>query len=177
MGSAPKPAASFTPLVPRASAQQFLGCSPTRYYDLESPPLPRSIEDRHLEPGALDPTPAAPASAFPMWRRSVTLQGCRHTRRGPRSLSIKCAPRKKTRRKNGHRQELTVIGSSRSRGGPNRSSWIASGLHARLGWVLNSLSLPLDICFPWPHKKGHRLQPVTPRSNFQAFGASRRYGG
>ena len=91
-----------------ASGQQFW-LQPNRYYDLDR--LQAAVDDtitlEHvllLKNGKNDTTVGQPY----VKGASVELKVMDH-RRGPKIIVYKMRPKKKTRRKNGHRQELTRV--------------------------------------------------------------------
>ncbi|CAE21595.1 50S ribosomal protein L21 [Prochlorococcus marinus str. MIT 9313] len=91
-----------------ASGQQFL-LQPNRYYDLDR--LQAAVDDTVtlekvllIKDGKNDATVGQPY----VKGASVELKVMDH-RRGPKIIVYKMRPKKKTRRKNGHRQELTRV--------------------------------------------------------------------
>ena len=79
---------------------------------------------------------------------SVSLKVMAH-RRGPKVIVYKMRPKKKTRSKNGHRQELTrVMVESISVGGKS------------ISWTPNDTSAQHHPLTPW-HIRKARAQPVT----------------
>ena len=91
-----------------ASGQQFW-LQPNRYYDLDR--LQAAVDDTVtlekvllIKDGKNDTTVGQPY----VKGASVELKVMDH-RRGPKIIVYKMRPKKKTRRKNGHRQELTRV--------------------------------------------------------------------
>jgi large subunit ribosomal protein L21 len=91
-----------------ASGQQFW-LQPNRYYDLDR--LQAAVDDTVtlekvllIKDGKNDATVGQPY----VKGASVELKVMDH-RRGPKIIVYKMRPKKKTRRKNGHRQELTRV--------------------------------------------------------------------
>ena len=91
-----------------ASGQQFW-LQPNRYYDLDR--LQAAVDDTVtlekvllIKDGKNDTTVGQPY----VKGASVQLKVMDH-RRGPKIIVYKMRPKKKTRRKNGHRQELTRV--------------------------------------------------------------------
>jgi large subunit ribosomal protein L21 len=90
-----------------ASGQQFW-LQPNRYYDLDR--LSAAVDDTvTLENVLLVNDGKATTLGHPyVSGASVELRVMAH-RRGPKVIVYKMRPKKKTRRKNGHRQELTRV--------------------------------------------------------------------
>jgi large subunit ribosomal protein L21 len=90
-----------------ASGQQFW-LQPNRYYDLDR--LAAEVDDTVTLDQVLlvkDSTGATVGQPY-VKDASVELKVLAH-RRGPKIIVYKMRPKKKTRRKNGHRQELTRV--------------------------------------------------------------------
>jgi large subunit ribosomal protein L21 len=90
-----------------ASGQQFW-LQPNRYYDLDR--LQASVDETvTLENVLLIKDASGTTLGQPYVKdASVSLKVMDH-RRGPKVIVYKMRPKKKTRRKNGHRQELTRV--------------------------------------------------------------------
>jgi large subunit ribosomal protein L21 len=90
-----------------ASGQQFW-LQPNRYYDLDR--IPAEVDDTVTLESVLLVRDANGATLGQPHVKgaSVELKVLAH-RRGPKILVYKMRPKKKTRRKNGHRQELTRV--------------------------------------------------------------------
>ena len=90
-----------------ASGQQFW-LQPNRYYDLDR--LDAAVDDTvTLEQVLLVKDSKGATLGQPYVKgASVELKVLEH-RRGPKIIVYKMRPKKKTRRKNGHRQELTRV--------------------------------------------------------------------
>jgi large subunit ribosomal protein L21 len=100
-------AASTAYAIVEASGQQFW-LQPNRYYDLDR--LPAEVGDSvSLDQVLLLHDGSAANLGQPyVAGAKVTLKVMEH-RRGPKVIVYKMRPKKKTRRKNGHRQELTRV--------------------------------------------------------------------
>lgn len=102
------PTAAQTPyVIVEASGRQFW-LQPNRYYDLDR--IPAEVDDMVTLENVLlvrDANGATLGQPF-VEGASVELKVLAH-RRGPKILVYKMRPKKKTRRKNGHRQELTRV--------------------------------------------------------------------
>ncbi len=100
--SAPAPYA-----IVEASGQQFW-LQANRYYDLDR--LPAAVDETVTLDSVLlvNDGQAATLGQPYVSGASVTLKVMAH-RRGPKLIVYKMRPKKKTRRKNGHRQELTRV--------------------------------------------------------------------
>lgn len=99
------PAALYA--IVEASGQQFW-LQPNRYYDLDR--LDAAVDDTvTLEQVLLVKDSKGATLGQPYVKgASVELKVLEH-RRGPKIIVYKMRPKKKTRRKNGHRQELTRV--------------------------------------------------------------------
>lgn len=100
-------AASTAYAIVEASGQQFW-LQPNRYYDLDR--LTAEIGDSVLLDQVLlihDGSAASLGQPYVAGAK-VTLKVMEH-RRGPKVIVYKMRPKKKTRRKNGHRQDLTRV--------------------------------------------------------------------
>jgi large subunit ribosomal protein L21 len=110
-GNAPSigiPAATSGPYaIVEASGQQFW-LQPNRYYDLDR--IHAEVDDTvTLDQVLLVRDASGTRLGLPhVPEASVTLKVVAH-RRGPKIIVYKMRPKKKTRRKNGHRQELTRV--------------------------------------------------------------------
>ncbi len=101
------PAQASPYAIVEASGQQFW-LQPNRYYDLDR--LHAEVDETvTLENVLLVQDGTATSLGHPFVSgASVELKVMAH-RRGPKILVYKMRPKKKTRRKNGHRQELTRV--------------------------------------------------------------------
>ncbi|MCP9771275.1 50S ribosomal protein L21 [Synechococcus sp. Tobar12-5m-g] len=102
------PAAATGPYaIVEASGQQFW-LQPNRYYDLDR--IHAEVDDTvTLDQVLLVRDSSGTRLGLPhVPEASVTLKVVAH-RRGPKIIVYKMRPKKKTRRKNGHRQELTRV--------------------------------------------------------------------
>lgn len=90
-----------------AAGQQFW-LQPNRYYDLDR--IPAEIDDTLTLENVLLVRDSSGAQLGQPYVKGATveLKVLAH-RRGPKILVYKMRPKKKTRRKNGHRQELTRV--------------------------------------------------------------------
>ncbi|EDY39415.1 ribosomal protein L21 [Cyanobium sp. PCC 7001] len=110
-GTGAAPAAATPPAAPyaivEASGQQFW-LQPNRYYDLDR--IGAEVDETvTLENVLLVNDGKATTLGQPyVSGASVELKVMAH-RRGPKIIVYKMRPKKKTRRKNGHRQELTRV--------------------------------------------------------------------
>jgi large subunit ribosomal protein L21 len=116
MSSAPSPAAAPYAAAPyaaapyaivEASGQQFW-LQPNRYYDLDR--LAADVDSTVTLENVLLVNDGKDATLGQPYVKgaSVELKVMAH-RRGPKLIVYKMRPKKKTRRKNGHRQELTRV--------------------------------------------------------------------
>jgi large subunit ribosomal protein L21 len=94
-------------VIVEASGQQFW-LQPNRYYDLDR--IPAEVDETVTLENVLLVRDANGATLGQPYVKgaSVELKVLAH-RRGPKILVYKMRPKKKTRRKNGHRQELTRV--------------------------------------------------------------------
>ncbi|MEB3306578.1 MAG: 50S ribosomal protein L21 [Cyanobacteriota bacterium] len=107
MSETPHAASSAPYAIVEASGQQFW-LQPSRYVDLDR--LKAAVDDAVTIDRVLlvhDGTTTTLGQPF-VENASVTLKVLAH-RRGSKVLVYKMRPKKKTRRKNGHRQELTRV--------------------------------------------------------------------
>jgi len=106
-GSAPADAAPGPYAIVEASGQQFW-LQPDRYLDIDR--LNAEIDSTVTLDSVLLVRDAAGTTVGAPYVKgaSVTLKVLAH-RRGPKVIVYKMRPKKKTRRKNGHRQELTRV--------------------------------------------------------------------
>ena len=105
--AAPAPAASEAYAIVEASGTQ-VWLQPNRYYDLDR--LHAEVDDTiKLENVLLVKDAKGTTLGQPYVKEAtVELKVMAH-RRGPKLIVYKMRPKKKTRRKNGHRQELTRV--------------------------------------------------------------------
>jgi len=105
--AAPAPAASEAYAIVEASGTQ-VWVQPNRYYDLDR--LHAEVDDTiKLENVLLVKDAKGTTLGQPYVKNAtVELKVMAH-RRGPKVIVYKMRPKKKTRRKNGHRQELTRV--------------------------------------------------------------------
>ncbi len=106
-GAATPEANASTYAIVEASGQQFW-LQPGRYYDLDR--LPNEVGASVAIDKVLLVNDGGKASLGQPYvsGASVNLKVLEH-RRGPKIIVYKMRPKKKTRRKNGHRQELTRV--------------------------------------------------------------------
>jgi large subunit ribosomal protein L21 len=146
-----------------ASGQQFW-VQPNRYYDLDR--LHADVDAKiTLDKVLLVKNGDVATVGKPYVQgASVELKVMAH-RRGQKVIVYKMRPKKKTRRKNGHRQELTrVMVESISVGGK------------AISWLLQPASPSPSLWFPMAHKKGTGSTRNGRDSNSKRLGV-KAYGG
>ena len=90
-----------------ASGQQFW-VQPNRYYDLDR--LPADVDSTVTLENVLLVNDGKEATlGLPFVKGATVVLKVMAHRRGPKLIDYKMRPKKKTRRKNGHRQELTRV--------------------------------------------------------------------